>query len=138
MEPLKEPLIETQMTLRNYAAHIYPILELGHFGIFRRDNQALIGMAALFYGQDAYQDCVQLGYLIDRRYRNFGYALWACQALISYAKEAGHSKLICLIRPENYQSCRLAMRLGFQKQEQVLYQFHIHNLYLLQLDEGKE
>ena len=110
-------------------------MEFGHFGIFSRRDHKLIGMAALYYGQDEYADSVQLGYLIDVQYRNRGYALWACRRLLEYAERTGIQSVICLIRPENYRSCRLAERLGFQLEAQVPYQSRIHNLYRLTVGE---
>jgi RimJ/RimL family protein N-acetyltransferase len=134
MEAISEPIEETERTLCNYVSSIYPLTELGHFGIFFRDTKELAGMAALYYGQEDFSDCVQLGYLVDEKYRHQGLALWACNALIDYARDYGLSRIICLIRPENFPSIRLAMRLGFQLEGAVTYQYFTHNLYALSLD----
>lgn len=62
---------------------------------------------------------IELGYLIDERFRGAGYGYEACSAILSYAfRELEIDALYVKIAPGNTASGRLAEKLGFERTPQ--------------------
>ena len=58
---------------------------------------------------------MELGYIIDEKYRRQGYAYEACQGIIQESAKRGAVYLHCRIKSGNKASVNLAEKLGFQK-----------------------
>ena len=58
---------------------------------------------------------VELGYVIDEKFRRRGFAYEACKAIIEEAEKRGAVYLYCRIKSANTPSLKLAEKLGFQK-----------------------
>jgi ribosomal-protein-serine acetyltransferase len=80
--------------------------------IFRGDQA--VGSASLKL--DAYLSTAELGYWIDRDEEGKGIVSRACSALIEHAFGAGMRRLEIRTAAYNERSCRVAERLGFERE----------------------
>ncbi|SFB36030.1 Protein N-acetyltransferase, RimJ/RimL family [Acetitomaculum ruminis DSM 5522] len=102
--------------LKGYIENIYKFFDLGIWGIVLKDENLLIGRAGIdVKADDKGESIYEIGYLIDKKYQQQGYAYESCLAIINYCFEnTGIEKIICIIEKENIASLKLAKKLGFQ------------------------
>ena len=84
----------------------------------REDTGEIIGSAGVepkFWNRK--KTVVELGYIIDEKYRRQGYAYEACQGIIQESAKRGAVYLHCRIKSGNKASVNLAEKLGFQKMD---------------------
>jgi ribosomal-protein-alanine N-acetyltransferase len=87
-------------------------------GVVRREDRALVGLAT-FHGPPGFNDlaaidAAELGYAINPRYRNRGYATDAARAMFAWAqREHGITHFVSGIAPDNGPSLRVIDKLGF-------------------------
>lgn len=60
--------------------------------------------------------CLEIGYMINRKYLRQGYALEACEAIVEYARKAGAHRMIAQCDPKNISSWKLLEKLGFRRE----------------------
>lgn len=92
-----------------YIDNQYRFHECGLWALVEKKNGQLIGKAGIEGGE--------LGYHIYRPFRTCGYAMEACQEILSYGRKIGLSSLFLRIDEQNHPSISLAGRLGFQLQK---------------------
>ncbi|WP_044442327.1 GNAT family N-acetyltransferase [Agreia bicolorata] len=80
--------------------------------IFRGDEA--VGSASLKL--DAYLATAELGYWIDRDEEGKGIVSRACTALIEHARDIGSTRVEIRTAALNERSCRVAERLGFERE----------------------
>ena len=97
-----------------YAAYVrnqYPLFGYGLWGLFRKNDGELLGIAGFDAPPDDSAD-LELGYHIGKDFRRQGHALDACLAALSYAeKELGAERILIRIRRDNLPSLRLSEKL---------------------------
>lgn len=84
------------------------------FGIFHKENQELIGHVFLKNINWAVPKC-EVGYLIDKKYHNRGYATEALRAMIAFgARNLQLNKMYLRVILGNRASARVACKAGFE------------------------
>jgi RimJ/RimL family protein N-acetyltransferase len=79
------------------------------WAVERRGDDVLVGACGLF----PHTDRLELGYIIDHRYRRQGYAVEAARAAVACAQAVRPGRRIyATIRPENEWSLRVAGAVG--------------------------
>ncbi len=88
-------------------------------GIVRREDRTMIGLAT-FHGPPGINDlcapgAAEVGYTVNKPYRNRGYATETATAMLPWAKrEHGISHFVSGIAPDNLSSLRVIHKLGFK------------------------
>ena len=122
--------------LEKYLAYIHTVYPVFGFGLWtvclkpdemntpgeevRTQEEQIIGRCGLQPVADENSPLgrIELGYLIDERYRGRGYAYEACGAILKYAFEKLEIEEVCVrIIPDNQASAGLARKLGFRQEE---------------------
>ena len=94
-----------------YVKNQYPLFGYGLWGLFRKNDGELLGIAGFDAPPDDSAD-LELGYHIGKDFRRQGHALDACLAALSYAeKELGAERILIRIRRDNLPSLRLSEKL---------------------------
>ena len=112
MEPLYETPREEEY-LRQYRENVYAFYEYGIWTVVYKENGQVIGRAGI---DPVEGEGPQLGYVIEKDYRNRGIAEEVCGAIIDYAGSV--LSLPCLTavtQKDNADSCRLLEKLGFSR-----------------------
>ena len=106
-----DPAEEIEYT-RNYIEKIYGFYGYGIWTVTDKTGNTVIGRAGIT-DREGY-DTPELGFLIDKAYRQKGYACEVCSAILDYAKEElGFSQIRALVKPDNSVSIHLLEKLGF-------------------------
>ncbi len=104
--------------LRAYREGQYCAREYGMWGIVRKSDSRLIGRAGI-YDREGYES-PELGYVIDERCRNQGYAKEVTLPIVDYAKnELGMKTLNAFIVKDNIPSKCILKHLGFSWKQHV-------------------
>lgn len=108
--------------LEKYLAYIHTVYPVFGFGLWtvclKEDPSCIIGRCGLqpIADDNSPLGRIELGYLIDERWRGQGYASEACTAIVQYAFEKLEiEEIYAQIPAENKPSERLARRLGFDR-----------------------
>lgn len=115
-EGVAKPLVEELEGFEAYRTYMYELCDMGYWSVLRKDTGEIIGRAGVepkFWNQK--KTVVELGYIIDEKYRRQGYAYEACQGIIREADKRGAVYLHCRIKRGNTPSLNLAEKLGFQR-----------------------
>ena len=115
-EGVAKPLSEELEGFDAYRSYMYELCDMGYWSVLKKDTGEIIGRAGVepkFWNQK--KTVVELGYIIDEKYRRQGYAYEACQGIIEEAAKRGAVYLHCRIKSSNKASVNLAEKLGFQK-----------------------
>ena len=97
-----------------YIEKMYGFFGFGIWALVLKDTGRIIGRAGLF--NSSLCDGLEMGYEIDREFRNRGYAYEACTAVINTAvKMLGQRELYAVADQDNKASACLANKLGFEK-----------------------
>ncbi len=62
-----------------------------------------------------------LGYILHRPFWGRGLAMEAAAGVLRWAARRGYARVLCLVRPENIPSLRVAVRLGLLPIRFVIY-----------------
>lgn len=127
----------TPEKLNTYIQNQYGFYEYGIWAIVRKSDGVLLGKAGVdFFDLSAIPDSripgseamdrhpeteplqLELGYHIFESYRNQGYAIEACQAILDYVKETWNCPLYAVVEGVNAPSTRLLKKLKFHFKEQ--------------------
>lgn len=115
-EGVAKPLTEELEGFDAYRQYMYELCDMGYWSVLRKDNGELIGRAGVepkFWNNR--KTVVEMGYIIDEKYRRKGYAYEACSAIMNVAAERGAFYLYCRIKNSNTPSRNLAQKLGFEQ-----------------------
>ena len=94
---------------------MYELCDMGYWCVLKKDTGELIGRAGIEPKLWNHKmTVVELGYIIDERYRKNGYAFEACRGIIAEAVKRGAYYLHCRIKSSNTASINLAKKLGFE------------------------
>lgn len=114
--------------LEKYLAYIHTVYSVFGFGLWtvclEEDPSCIIGRCGLQPIADGNSPLgrIELGYLIDERWRGKGYAYEACSAIVQYGMEKLELEEICAtIPPCNRPSVSLARKLGFVRKTEKLW-----------------
>lgn len=119
IEPLYEYEKEKEYQ-RAYIENMYCFYGFGMWIVRQKDTGKLIGRAGLECREDLDGE-MELGYAIGVPWQNQGYAAEVCTEILSYAKEElGVSHICCVIEPGNERSVRLAQKLGFVLEKELV------------------
>jgi len=85
----------------------------GLWAIIDQKSQNFIGQCGIVYSDVENQLLLEIGYLVNKRYWNQGYATSASQLCITYAKNSLKAEKICsIIRETNLSSQKVAEKNG--------------------------
>ena len=115
-EGVAKPLSEELEGFDAYRSYMYEMCDMGYWSVLKKDTGEIIGRAGIepkFWNKK--KTVVELGYIIDEKYRKQGYAYEACQGIIQESVKRGAVYLYCRIKSRNKASINLAEKLGFQK-----------------------
>ena len=115
-EGVARPLSEELEGFETYRSYMYELCDMGYWSVLKKDTGEIIGRAGIepkFW--NGKKTVVELGYIIDEKYRRQGYAYEACQGIIRESAKRGAVYLHCRIKSGNKASINLAEKLGFQK-----------------------
>lgn len=114
--------------LEKYLAYIHTVYSVFGFGLWtvclKEDPDCIIGRCGLqpIADEDNPLGRIELGYLIDWKWRGCGYAFEACSSIVEYAFEKlGTEELYARVSPGNDPSCALLRRLGFERTTEDLW-----------------
>ena len=120
MEGLYEDREKEVEFVQSYIDNMYGFYNYGMWGICEKETGRLIGRAGLSNREFCGRVFLELGYIIAKDYQRQGYATEVCSAIIEYARTTLMAEaLICLIHPDNIVSKRLAIKLGFEYNNDV-------------------
>ena len=115
-EGVAKPLSEELEGFDAYRSYMYELCDMGYWSVLKKDTGEIIGRAGIepkFWNRK--KTVVEMGYIIDEKYRRQGYAYEACQGIIQESAKRGAVYLHCRIKSGNKASVNLAEKLGFQK-----------------------
>ena len=115
-EGVAKPLSEELEGFDAYRSYMYELCDMGYWSVLKKDTWEIIGRAGIepkFWNRK--KTVVEMGYIIDEKYRRQGYAYEACQGIIQESAKRGAVYLHCRIKSGNKASVNLAEKLGFQK-----------------------
>ena len=113
-----------------YIKNIYCFFGYGYWGVFLKDSDQLIGHCGLQNNEVDNQVELEIGYLISTPYKRQGYALEACQAILSFAFDyLDVPSVTALIDQENIPSQKFAEKLGLKYEKKVIAEDHFCYLY---------
>jgi|GEM_PF-166838 len=98
---------------KNYRKHVYGVFRFGMWALIEKESGRLIGRAGLEWREGCAMGEAELGYVLGSSYWHQGYAMEACEKIISLAPSFGITALRARIHPDNEASLKLANRLGF-------------------------
>ena len=103
-----------------YIENMYRFYGYGMWLVFEKETGELVGRAGIEHSEKLEGE-YELGYAVRTKYQRQGYAFEACQAIIAYAAmELEIPKLHCMIQKENIKSIKLAEKLGFSFEKELL------------------
>ena len=118
--------------LQDYTENMYYFYNYGVWTICDKVTGQVIGRAG-FSNREGYED-PELGFVIGVPWQRQGYATEVCGALLKYGKEElGFERVQMLVMPENRVSLRLAEKLGFHRQDRVIWEGILYERLLLAL-----
>lgn len=95
--------------LVSYVSHVYSFYEYGYWGVFSKEDGALIGRAGFKEGNYP----PEAGYVIKRSHWGSGFATEVLQELVRYAEaELGSTEVYATIDERNAASLRVAEKCG--------------------------
>lgn len=103
---------------------------LGIWGIFRKDNACLIGLAGLTFQHFGKRMLLEVGYGVVSDQRGRGYAKEAAAACLHYAFSVRRDSVVhAVIAADNSPSLCIAKSIGMQREKEILH--HKGRSYLL-------
>ena len=91
----------------------FPNPELGYRALCLKGQEHIIGQAGILPKNIFGKECLEIGYILDRRFWHMGYATEAGALLLDHAFDhLGAGEVHALIRPMNMSSLAVAGRLG--------------------------
>lgn len=113
---------EEEERIKAYITYMYGMYQFGMWVVIERESGKLIGRAG--FGIADYLDFseVDMGYLIDQKYRHQGYGEEACRAVLKYAGSVlEFPGVSAYVGSSNEASVHLLEKLGFCKKQEFVY-----------------
>lgn len=121
MDGLNEEREKEEAYIKAYIHHMYRFCGYGLWVVMEKSTGKLIGRAGLSHLEVEEGTELEMGYAIAADCQRQGYATEVCRGILSYAQEAlGARKIYCLIHRDNLPSIRLAGKLGFQWEKNLI------------------
>lgn len=112
MEDLFQDPARERAYMQDYIKQMYGFYGFGMWTVTEKEEGKIVGRAGLNV-REGY-DLPELGFVIDKRYQQRGYAEEACRAILNYAKEELDFDFVqALVIKENLASMKLLDKLGF-------------------------
>ncbi len=92
----------------------FPTKGIGKFCVVERSRGELIGYCGIEAFKYQGKEVVEHGYRLKTSARGHGYATEASEAVMSYAKEAGYTRLYAFTESTHSQSQHILGKLGFK------------------------
>lgn len=121
MEGLYEDRSKEEEFTREYIRHMYGFYEYGIWVVCLRENDEIIGRAGISNREVDGENKLELGYVIGVPYQRKGYAYEACSAICNFVKDRlCETELVCFMDRDNRASVKLAEKLGFVWQQNIV------------------
>ncbi|MCI8668887.1 MAG: GNAT family N-acetyltransferase [Lachnospiraceae bacterium] len=115
MENLYEDREKEEEFTRNYIKCMYQFYGYGIWVVCLKENDRIIGRAGISNRTIDGELSLEIGYLIDVRYQNQGYASEIVDEILRFAKERLYiDEIRCAVTHENWVSVHLAEKFGFE------------------------
>lgn len=115
MENLYEDRTKEEEFTRNYIKCMYQFYGYGIWVVCLKENDRLIGRAGISNRTIDGEQSLEIGYLIDVRYQNRGYATEIINGILRFAKERLFiDEIRCAVSHGNQVSVHLAEKFGFE------------------------
>lgn len=109
--------------LEKHNSHIknmYNFYDYGIWGVFLKDTGMLIGRCGFQNSIIDNKSEIEIGYLIDYKYWNNGYATEASDFIVQYAKNTlDVSRIVAVIETRNLPSINVAKKIGMQLDKEM-------------------
>ena len=129
-EGLFEHAISEKAYIREYIEKVYAYFEFGVWTVILKESGEIIGRAGISTREGF--DIPELGYVLGLPWQGKGLAKEVCEGIIKYAKdELEITRLQVLIQEGNEASVRLAQKLGFEKEDDLIIEGKPHIRMLL-------
>ena len=119
--------------MRAYIQEVYPFYGYGYWGIYLKENGALIGRCGIQEGSITEEGDVRIGYLLASEFTGQGYAREAVKAVIKFAFEELQMKRVSAwIKADNKRSVTVAIGCGMRcvavrQRDELEYRYLIDN-----------
>lgn len=121
MNGLHENRKEQEKYTRAYIENMYRFYGYGIWVVIEKKSGQLIGRAGFDHYEEDGEVQLELGYAIAVDKQKQGYAAEVCRGILKYAFEALEvPSVCCLIQKENTASIRLAEKLGFRWEKNIV------------------
>ncbi len=129
-EDLFEHAVSEKAYIREYIEKVYAYFEFGVWTVVLKESGEIIGRAGISVREGF--DEPELGYVFGLPWQGKGLAKEVCEGIIKYAKEELEiTQLQVLIQEGNEASVRLAQKLGFEKEDDLIIEGKPHIRMLL-------
>lgn len=129
-EDLYEDPADERDYLQKYIDNQYRFFEFGMWAVTLKDSGTLIGRAGLS-AREGY-DALEIGYILGKPYRGYGYAKEAVTAIIEYAeRELDVHDFAAFSKEQNKDSIRLLESIGFMRSGRAEIKGGMHIVYSL-------
>lgn len=109
---------------------------ISFYSVVRKSDWVIVGYCGLILQQDVDgTDEIEVGYGLLKKFWGNGYATEAAAACIRYGFDVKKfNRIISLIRPENSDSIKVALRNGLRFEKNVIRWELLHGVYVIQKD----
>lgn len=129
-EGLFEHAVSERAYIREYIEKVYAYFEFGIWTVILKESGEIIGRAGINMREGF--EVPELGYVFGLPWQGRGLAKEVCEGILKYAgEELEITQLQVLIQEGNTASIRLAGKLGFEKQEELIIEGKLHIRMLL-------
>jgi RimJ/RimL family protein N-acetyltransferase len=119
---------ETWARLLRYAGH-WSMMDFGYWAIEEKDTHSFVGeLGFADFKRDiepSIKGMPELGWALISRVHGKGYATEAVRAVVAWGEQHfGSARTVCIIRPENVASIRVAEKCGYRELQRTAYKGH--------------
>ena len=119
---------ETWARLLRYAGH-WSMMDFGYWAIEEKDTHSFVGeLGFADFKRDikpSIKSMPELGWALISRVHGKGYATEAVRAVVAWGEQHfGSARTVCIIRPENVASIRVAEKCGYRELQRTAYKGH--------------
>ena len=119
---------ETWARLLRYAGH-WSLMGFGYWAIEEKDTHSFVGeLGFADFKRDiepSIKGMPELGWALISRVHGKGYATEAVRAVVAWGEQHfGSARTVCIIRPENVASIRVAEKCGYRELQRTAYKGH--------------
>ncbi len=119
---------ETWARFLRYAGH-WAVMGFGYWAVEEKDTGSFVGeLGFADYKRDIVPSLTgvpELGWALVSRVHGKGYATEAARAVVAWGEaHFGAARTVCIIRPENLASIRVAEKCGYKESQRTTYKGH--------------